>query len=143
MLVLVICGILDSCLASWWCNCALFRWRWSLGLVRKRRTGFRVEGPETSEEFYLRRSYFDEEAAALVGHLEDFGPGETVDPQFVFVNHQATGANAQHDVNTVQILTEKPQPNYQCNLRSETFNFVSPCREISSLKSWCSALIHL
>lgn len=58
---------------------------------------------------YLRWSYFDEEAAAFVWNLEDFGPGETVDPQFVFVNHQTTGANPQHDVNTIQILTETPR----------------------------------
>lgn len=55
---------------------------------------------------YLRGSYFDEEAAAFVWDLEDFGPWKTIDPQFVFVNHQTTGANPQHDVNTIQILTE-------------------------------------
>ena len=55
---------------------------------------------------YLRWSYFDEEAAAFVRDLEHFGPGETVDPQFVLVNHQTTGANPQHDVNTIEVLTE-------------------------------------
>lgn len=58
---------------------------------------------------YLRWSYFDEEAAAFVWDLEDFGPRETIDPQFVFVDHQTTGANPQHDVNTIQILVKIPR----------------------------------
>lgn len=55
---------------------------------------------------YLRWSYFDEEAVVFVWDLEDFWPGETIDPQFIFVNHDTTGAHAHHDVNTIQILTE-------------------------------------
>lgn len=55
---------------------------------------------------YLGWSNFYEEAAAFVGHLEDFGPGEPVDPQLVFVDHQTTGADPQHDVNPIQILQE-------------------------------------
>lgn len=59
------------------------------------------------KQSYLRWSDLDEEAAAFVGHFEDFGPGEAVDPQLVFVNHQTTGADAQHDVHTVQILRHR------------------------------------
>lgn len=55
---------------------------------------------------YLWRSNFDEEAATLVGHLEDFGPRKSIDPEFVFVNHQTAGAHPEHDVHTFQILME-------------------------------------
>lgn len=55
---------------------------------------------------YLGWSYFNEEAASFVWDFEDFGPGETVDPQFIFVNHQTTGTNPQYDVNSIQILTD-------------------------------------
>lgn len=55
--------------------------------------------------FYLRWSYFDEEAAAFVWNLQDFGPWEPVDPEFIFVDHETVGANSKHDFNTIQILT--------------------------------------
>lgn len=65
-----------------------------------------MKNPDVS---YLRWTYFDEEAAVLVGHFEDFGPWETIDPQLVFVNHKTTRANPEHDVNTIQILREIEQ----------------------------------
>lgn len=58
----------------------------------------------TKKNLYLWCSDFDEEAAAFVGDLEHFGPWEAVDPQLVFVDHQATGADAQRDVNAIQVL---------------------------------------
>ena len=53
---------------------------------------------------YLGGPYLDEETAALVGDLEDLGPGEAVDPKLVLKHHQAPGGHAQHDVNPVQVL---------------------------------------
>lgn len=55
---------------------------------------------------HLRWSYFDEETAAFVGNLENFGPGKAVDPQLLFINHETTGTHPQRDFNTVQILKE-------------------------------------
>ena len=53
---------------------------------------------------HLRGSDLDEEAAAFVGHLQDLGPREAVDPQLVFVHHQPTGADPQRDVHPIQVL---------------------------------------
>lgn len=54
---------------------------------------------------YLRWADLNEEAAPLVGDLEDFGPGEAVDPQLVLIDHQTAGADAQHDVHPLQVLS--------------------------------------
>lgn len=66
--------------------------------------GVRNETEVKNSEVYLRWTDFDEEAAVLVRDLEDFGPREPVDPQFVFINHETAGADPKHDVDTVQIL---------------------------------------
>lgn len=49
----------------------------------------------------LRGAYLDEEAAAFVGDLEDFGPGEPVDPQLVLVDHQTSRAHTQHNIHSI------------------------------------------
>lgn len=58
------------------------------------------------EASHLRWSYFDEETAAFVRNLEDFGPRKTVDPQFIFIDHETTGTHPQRDVHAIQILTD-------------------------------------
>lgn len=64
-------------------------------------------------QIYLWRPDFDKEAAAFVRDLEHFGPRETVDPQLVLVNHQATGANPERNVNTIKILCAEKQDDGQ------------------------------
>ena len=53
---------------------------------------------------HLSGSDLNVEVASLVGDLEDFGPGEPVDPQPVSVDEEATCANAQHDLHTLRVL---------------------------------------
>lgn len=50
---------------------------------------------------YFSWADLDIEVAPLVGDLEDFWPGEAVDPQTVSVDQQAIGAHTQHYVNTL------------------------------------------
>lgn len=47
---------------------------------------------------------FDVEVVPLVGDLEDFGPSESVDPQPVSVDEQATCTNSQHDLHALRVL---------------------------------------
>ncbi len=56
---------------------------------------------------YVRWPYLDEETAAFVGDFENLWPGESINPQLVLIYHQATGANAQHYIHSIQILTER------------------------------------
>lgn len=49
---------------------------------------------------YLSRTDLDVEVASLIGDFEDFGPGETIDPQTVSVDEQTVGAHTQHNVNS-------------------------------------------
>lgn len=60
---------------------------------------------------HLRCPDFDKEAAAFVRDLEHFGPREAVDPQLVLVNHQATRADAQRNVDTIKVLRSHTQKN--------------------------------
>lgn len=50
------------------------------------------------------RSYFDVEIMAFVAYLQDFRPGEPVDPQSVAVNEETGCTDTQHDVYTFRIL---------------------------------------
>lgn len=53
---------------------------------------------------HLTRTNFDVEVVPLVGYLEDLRPRESVDPQPVSVDEQATCTDAQHDLHTLRIL---------------------------------------
>jgi len=61
---------------------------------------------------YIRWPYLDEETAAFVGDFENFWPGESINPQLVLIHHQATGANPQHYIHPIQILTERENNTY-------------------------------
>lgn len=53
---------------------------------------------------YLSWPNLYEETAAFVGNLQDFGPREAVDSQFIFVNKKATGTDSQSDIHSFQVL---------------------------------------
>lgn len=53
---------------------------------------------------YLRWPYLDKKAAPFVGDFQHFRPGKTINPQLVFINHETTGADTQHDIHPVEIL---------------------------------------
>lgn len=63
---------------------------------------------------YIRWPYLDEETAAFVGDFENFWPGKSINPQLVLIHHQATGANPQHYIHPIQILTERETIETQC-----------------------------
>lgn len=50
---------------------------------------------------YLSGADLDVEVASFVGDLEDFGPGEAVDPEAVSVNEQAVGTHPQHYIDAL------------------------------------------
>lgn len=62
---------------------------------------------------YLRCPDFNKEAAAFVRDFENFRPRESIDPQLVLVNHQATRANPQCYVNTIEVLQAQEQREQQ------------------------------
>lgn len=49
---------------------------------------------------YLSWADLDVEVASLVGDLEDFWPGESIDPETVSVDEQTVGAHAKHYVDS-------------------------------------------
>lgn len=49
---------------------------------------------------YLSWADLDVEVASLVGDLEDFWPGESIDPKTVSVDEQTIGAHAKHYVDS-------------------------------------------
>lgn len=55
---------------------------------------------------HLSRPNLDVKVVPLVGDLEDFGPGEAVDPQPVSVDEQAACTHAQHYLHTLGVLWE-------------------------------------
>lgn len=60
-------------------------------------------------EAHRSRSYLPwpnlyEEAAAFVGNLQDFGPWEAVDSQFILVNKKAAGTDSQSNIHSFQVL---------------------------------------
>lgn len=57
-----------------------------------------------SSQSYLPWPNLYEKAAAFVGNLQDFGPREAVDSQFIFVNKKATGTDSQSDIHAFQVL---------------------------------------
>lgn len=50
---------------------------------------------------YLSWADLDVEVASLIGDLEDFRPGESIDPETVSVDEQTVGAHAEHYVNSL------------------------------------------
>lgn len=62
---------------------------------------------------YLWCPDFNKEAAAFVRDFENFRPRESIDPQLVLVNHQATRANPQCYVNTIEVLQAQEQREQQ------------------------------
>lgn len=56
---------------------------------------------------YLWWTYLNEKAAAFVGDFQHFWPRKAIDPQLVFINHESTGADTQHDIHPIQILRER------------------------------------
>lgn len=59
---------------------------------------------ERQRAAYLRGPDFYVEVASFVRDLKDFRPREAVDSQLILVDHQAAGADAQHDVHTLKVL---------------------------------------
>lgn len=49
---------------------------------------------------YLSWADLDVEVASLIGDLEDFWPGESIDPQSVSVDEQTVGAHTEHYINS-------------------------------------------
>lgn len=73
-------------------------WRWS-SWSQEEDCGAHLSGPN-----------LDVEVVPLVGDLEDFGPGEAVDPQPVSVDEQAACTHAQHYLHTLRVLQETHTP---------------------------------
>ena len=55
---------------------------------------------------YLSRPDFNVKVVPLVGDLEDFGPGKSVDPQPVSVDEEATRTNSQHYLHSFRVLQQ-------------------------------------
>lgn len=53
---------------------------------------------------YLSGTDFDVEVASFIRNLENFRPGEAIDPQAVSVDEQPVCANAEHYVYSLRIL---------------------------------------
>lgn len=49
---------------------------------------------------HLSRADLNVEVASFIGDLEDFWPGEPVDPEAVSVDEQTVGAHSEHYVNS-------------------------------------------
>lgn len=49
---------------------------------------------------YLSWADLDVEVASLIGDLEDFWPGESIDPQSVSVDEQTVGTHTEHYINS-------------------------------------------
>lgn len=53
---------------------------------------------------HLSRSYLNVEIVPFVGDLQNLWPGESVDPESVSIDQQATAAHTQHDGHTLWVL---------------------------------------
>lgn len=53
---------------------------------------------------HLSWTDLDVEVIALVGDLEDFGPGEAVDAESVSIDEESRRTHAQHDLHPLRIL---------------------------------------
>jgi len=53
---------------------------------------------------YLSRADLDVEVASFIGDLENFRPGEPIDPEAVAVDEQPVGTHTKHYVNSLWIL---------------------------------------
>lgn len=61
----------------------------------------RCRGQVNEVLIYLSRADFNVEVASFIGDLEDFWPGESVDPEAVSVDEQTIGTHTKHYINSL------------------------------------------